>query len=106
MKQKLVDRLRPPPRAEGPRLRRAADRDRPGRHPPDEADDRAPARAAGAAVIVSSHLLPLVEEICDRVLILSKGRAVLAGTLEEIRAAGGSDASLEDVFLRVTETGA
>ena len=28
---------------------------------------------AGAAVIVSSHLLPLVEEICDRVLILSQG---------------------------------
>jgi ABC-2 type transport system ATP-binding protein len=56
---------------------------------------------AGAAVIVSSHLLPLVEEICRRVLILSQGRAVLSGTLEEVRreAAG---ASLEDVFLRVT----
>jgi len=61
---------------------------------------------AGAAVIVSSHLLPLVEEICDRVLILARGRAVLEGTLEEVRAAGGSDASLEDVFLRVTESGA
>src|SRR5436309_14608126 len=35
----------------------------------------------GAAVIVSSHLLHLVEEICDRVLILSKGRSVLTGTL-------------------------
>ena len=59
---------------------------------------------AGAAVIVSSHLLHLVEEICDRVLILSKGRAVLEGTLEEIRA-GAGDASLEEVFLRVTGTG-
>ena len=59
----------------------------------------------GAAVIVSSHLLHLVEEICDRVLILAKGRCVLAGTLEEIREAGGTaDASLEDVFLRLTET--
>jgi ABC-2 type transport system ATP-binding protein len=61
---------------------------------------------AGAAVLVSSHLLPLVEESCDRGLILSKGRAVLEGTLEEVRAAGGSEASLEDVFLKVTETGA
>jgi ABC-2 type transport system ATP-binding protein len=59
---------------------------------------------AGAAVIVSSHLLHLVEEICARVLILKKGRCALAGTLADIRAAaGGADASLEDVFLRVTE---
>jgi ABC-2 type transport system ATP-binding protein len=58
----------------------------------------------GAAVIVSSHLLHLVEEICDRVLILAKGKAVLSGTLEEIRA-GAGDASLEEVFLRVTEPG-
>jgi len=58
----------------------------------------------GASVIVSSHLLHLVEEICDRVLILSRGRAVLLGTLEEIRAAaGGGDVSLEEVFLRVTD---
>jgi len=57
----------------------------------------------GAAVIVSSHLLPLVEQICDRVLILSRGRAVFTGTLAEVRAAGGAGGSLEDVFLRVTE---
>lgn len=58
----------------------------------------------GAAVIVSSHLLPLVEEICDRVLILSRGRCALHGTLAEVRAVAGShDSSLEEVFLRVTE---
>jgi ABC-2 type transport system ATP-binding protein len=58
--------------------------------------------AAGAAVIVSSHLLPLVEEICGRVLVLSRGKAVLFGTLEEIRADAGGSASLEEIFLRVT----
>lgn len=58
----------------------------------------------GAAVIVSSHLLPLVEEICHRILILARGRRVAYGTLDEIRAlAGAGDASLEDVFLKVTE---
>jgi len=57
----------------------------------------------GAAVIVSSHMLPLVEQVCDRVLILSRGRAVLTGNLAEVRAAGGADSSLEEVFLRVTE---
>jgi ABC-2 type transport system ATP-binding protein len=55
---------------------------------------------AGAAIVVSSHLLPLVEEICHRVLILSKGRAVLSGTLAEVMAQAGS---LEELFLRVTE---
>lgn len=58
----------------------------------------------GAAVVVSSHLLHLVEEICDRVLIVSRGRLVLVGTLDEIRAqAGAGDSSLEEIFLRVTE---
>lgn len=57
----------------------------------------------GAAVLLSSHLLHLVEEVCDRVLILSRGRAVLAGSLEEIRRSAGEDVSLEEVFLRVTE---
>lgn len=65
---------------------------------------------AGSAVVVSSHLLHLVEEICDRVLILAKGRLALVGTLEEIRAQAGrtgtdgaGDESLEEIFLRVTE---
>ena len=60
---------------------------------------------AGAAVLLSSHLLELVERLCDRVLILHKGRLLAFGTLEEIRAAvaveGG--ATLEEVFLAVTD---
>jgi ABC-2 type transport system ATP-binding protein len=61
---------------------------------------------AGTAVIVSSHLLALVQEICGRVVIVQRGRQVLAGTLAEIRAAlpdldAGAD--LEEIFLRVTE---
>ena len=59
---------------------------------------------SGAAVVVSSHLLHLVEEICSRVLILVRGRLALLGTLDEIRAlAGSGDESLEEIFLRVTE---
>ncbi|MBI5443759.1 MAG: ABC transporter ATP-binding protein [Deltaproteobacteria bacterium] len=58
----------------------------------------------GAAVVVSSHLLHLVEEICDRVLILSRGALVLLGTLDEIQAqAGAGGSTLEEIFLRVTE---
>ncbi|HLX07712.1 MAG TPA: ABC transporter ATP-binding protein [Thermoanaerobaculia bacterium] len=61
---------------------------------------------AGAAVLVSSHLLALVQEICGRVVIVQHGRQVLAGTLAEIRAALpglAADADLEEIFLRATE---
>jgi ABC-2 type transport system ATP-binding protein len=56
---------------------------------------------AGAAVILSSHLLHLVEEICTRVLVMQGGRAVAFGTIAEIVASRPalSGRRLEDVFL-------
>jgi ABC-2 type transport system ATP-binding protein len=56
---------------------------------------------AGAAVILSSHLLHLVEELCTRVLVLRRGELVAAGTLGEIIATRPELAgrSLEDVFI-------
>lgn len=56
---------------------------------------------AGAAVILSSHLLHLVEELCTRVLVLRQGQLVAAGTLSEIIATRPELAgrSLEDVFI-------
>jgi ABC-2 type transport system ATP-binding protein len=59
---------------------------------------------AGAAVLLSSHLLHLVEEICTRVLILDKGRMVAIGTIDEILAGRPELAgkSLEDIFLALT----
>ena len=58
----------------------------------------------GAAVLLSSHLLHLVEEICTRVLILQRGRTVAIGTMTEILAGRPDLAgrSLEDVFLALT----
>jgi ABC-2 type transport system ATP-binding protein len=57
--------------------------------------------AGGSAVILSSHLLHLVEEICTRVLVMQGGRAVAFGTIAEIVAARPhlQSQSLEDVFL-------
>ncbi|MEO6742184.1 MAG: ABC transporter ATP-binding protein, partial [Chthoniobacteraceae bacterium] len=40
----------------------------------------------GVAVIISSHLLHLLEEVCSHVLILKRGKKIAHGTLEEIRA--------------------
>jgi len=63
----------------------------------------------GAAVIVSSHLLQLVEDLCTRLLILHRGLRVFLGDMGEARRAfagmDGSDATLEDVFFRATEGG-
>ena len=39
---------------------------------------------AGKAVIISTHILPDVESVCDQVLILSQGRLQLSGSLEEL----------------------
>ena len=60
---------------------------------------------AGTAVLVSSHMLQLVEEICGRVVIINEGKKAAEGTLDEIRAAMPglkSDANLEEIFLRAT----
>ena len=64
--------------------------------------------AAGAAVLISSHLLGLLEEICSHVLILQAGRRVAGGTLAEIVGefagadAAAGRANLEEVFFRAT----
>ncbi len=62
---------------------------------------------AGAAIVLSSHLLPLVEELCHRVLVIVHGRVVALGSIAEIRArlgapAGDGEESLEDLFIRIT----
>ena len=53
--------------------------------------------AAGGSVVISSHVMALVEQLCDRVAIVAQGSVVAAGTLDEVR--GG--ASLEDRFVEL-----
>lgn len=60
---------------------------------------------AGAAIVLSSHLLHLLEEVCSHVLILKRGEKIAAGTLAEVTAQfsnGESDVSLEEIFIRAT----
>jgi ABC-2 type transport system ATP-binding protein len=59
----------------------------------------------GAAIIISSHLLHLVEEICSRILILKNGRKIIDGTLAEIAqqfTEATGETNLEEVFFRAT----
>jgi ABC-2 type transport system ATP-binding protein len=57
---------------------------------------------AGAGIIVSSHLLHLVEEICTRIVIIARGVKVADGTLAELRAQSVEGSNLEQIFLQVT----
>jgi ABC-2 type transport system ATP-binding protein len=59
----------------------------------------------GTAVILSSHLLNLVEELCTRVLLLRRGTVAALGTITELRALRPelADASLEDLFIALTD---
>ncbi|HEX4826254.1 MAG TPA: ABC transporter ATP-binding protein [Candidatus Polarisedimenticolaceae bacterium] len=57
---------------------------------------------SGVAVILSSHMLHLVEELCRRVVIVVGGKKALDGTLDEIRGAlpEGARGDLESIFLK------
>src|SRR5580765_5019072 len=59
---------------------------------------------AGAAILLSSHLLHLVEEICTRVVIMDRGKKVADGTVAELasRAEAAAGSNLEQIFLKVT----
>jgi ABC-2 type transport system ATP-binding protein len=62
--------------------------------------------AAGAAIIVSSHLLALVEDVCTHLLIIHKGHQLFCGQVQEAHQAFSDmppDASLEELFFRATE---
>ncbi|MBP9903359.1 MAG: ABC transporter ATP-binding protein [Verrucomicrobiota bacterium] len=59
----------------------------------------------GAAIILSSHLMHLVEQICSHILILKRGGKVIDGSIAEIRnrfSQESADNDLEEVFLRAT----
>ena len=52
----------------------------------------------GATVFLTSHVLEVVERLCDRIAIINHGAIVSSGTLQELRSGGES---LEDAFVRV-----
>lgn len=59
------------------------------------------AEDAHKTIFVCSHILPLVEELCDRIGIIDRGRLVALGTVDEIVRASGTG-TLEDAFIALT----
>jgi ABC-2 type transport system ATP-binding protein len=64
-------------------------------------------RSRGTAVVLSSHLLELIEALADRILIIDGGKKVFEGTLADARAAVrlSEHDSLEEIFFAATGEG-
>jgi ABC-2 type transport system ATP-binding protein len=58
---------------------------------------------AGAAIVLTTHILEVAERLADRIGIIHQGRLIAEGTLAELRRrAGDASSTLEDVFLDLT----
>jgi ABC-2 type transport system ATP-binding protein len=55
--------------------------------------------AGGGSVVLSSHVMALVEQLCDSVAVMANGRLVAVGTLDEVR----GDGTLEAAFVRLVD---
>jgi len=61
------------------------------------------ARDGGCSVLVSTHLLDTAEKMCDRVIIMRRGKKIVEGTVDQLREMEGMEGkSLEDIFLSLT----
>ena len=63
----------------------------------------------GVTIFLSTHSLAVAEELCGRIGIIDRGRLVIVGTLDDLRARAGSNdgssPSLETVFLDILHAG-
>jgi len=58
---------------------------------------------AGATIIMTTHILEVAERLADRIGIIARGKMIVEGTLDELRASVDADgATLETVFLGLT----
>lgn len=60
-------------------------------------------RDEGMTILLSTHIIALAEQMCDRVAIMNQGAVVAQGTDKDLRSySESSDRTLEDIFLRLT----
>jgi len=57
-------------------------------------------RAEGRCVIFSSHIMQEVAALCDRIVVIARGKVVAEGSADELRARTGED-NLEDAFVQL-----
>ena len=59
------------------------------------------ADSAGKTIFICSHILPIVEELCDRIGIIDQGRLIAVGTIDDIIAQTRTQ-TLEEAFIAIT----
>ncbi len=60
-------------------------------------------RRSGRAILLSTHIIAIAEETCDKIAIMDRGSIIAQGTREDLRHyASSSDKTLEDIFIRLT----
>jgi len=57
-------------------------------------------KAQGKVIVFSSHLMHEVDHLCDRAIVVAKGKVVASGTLSELKQKTGTD-TFEDAFVRL-----
>ena len=55
------------------------------------------------SVILSTHILPEVESVCDRIQIMNQGKLVFSGNMAELKQTYPEQANLEGVFIQLTQ---
>jgi ABC-2 type transport system ATP-binding protein len=60
-------------------------------------------KAEGKTIFYCSHMMDVVEKVCDRIVLIDGGTIVADGTISELRGEGGQ--SLEQIFSRLTTHG-
>jgi ABC-2 type transport system ATP-binding protein len=58
----------------------------------------------GMTILLTTHILALAEDIADRIGIISGGKLIALGKLNELQTQSGSHGTLEDIFLKLTST--
>jgi len=57
---------------------------------------------AGKAIFYTSHIMDVVQNVCDRIVILDKGKVLADGSFAELQEQQGKNQSLEDIFSKLT----
>ncbi|MFW9812653.1 MAG: ABC transporter ATP-binding protein [Candidatus Thorarchaeota archaeon] len=59
-------------------------------------------RERGVTILMSTHILEIAEQICDRIGIINEGKMVAEGSMDELRIQAEGQKSLEEIFLSLT----
>lgn len=59
-------------------------------------------RGRGVTILMTTHILEIAEQICDRIGIINEGKMIAEGSMNELRTQAEGQKSLEDIFLSLT----